>query len=196
MPQPEPKISAEDLATVRKVAAEVGAAGLRTHGEMRAAGADAEEIARALNENGWVRTQAAADDFAAFHEALEGTREPTFWLLVLRLLDLGHTIPEAVRAVRDHRETVLAALAHHNYRAAWQMVRRWWDADRHGEDFHKRLAEDYRDLGPSALSRNPALIELVQRRIEDAEKAERAADGPIAEEAARHAADLAAEGRV
>ena len=161
--------SEESLAALRRVQEEVGADGLHTLGTLLDAGVGAEEAARVLNDNEWIRKFATKDELHAFHDSLEGAAPvPEFHHLVLILVEeLGHTISEAVAEVRNNRAFVLRLLGHSRYRKTYQAVRRWLEYDKLSDAAKRQEYESYVRNGPDG-----ELAAMVLERIRSRESAE------------------------
>ena len=162
-------ISKESLATLRRVQEEVGPDGLHTLGTLLDAGVGAEEAARVLNDNEWIKKFATTDELKAFHASLDGAAAvPEFHHLVLILVEeLGHTIAEAVAEVRNNRAFVLRLLGHSRYRKTYQAVRRWLDYDKLSDARKKQEYESYVRNGPDG-----ELAAMILERIRARETAE------------------------
>ena len=161
--------SEESLAALRRVQEEVGADGLHTLGTLLDAGIGAEEAARVLNDNEWIKKFATKDELKAFHASLDGRAAvPEFHHLVLVLVEeLGHTISEAVAEVRNNRAFVLRLLGHSRYRKTYLAVRRWLDYDKLSDARKKQEYENYVRNGPDG-----DLAAMILERIRARETAE------------------------
>ena len=175
--------SEESLAALRRVQEEVGPDGLRTLGTLLDAGVSPDEAARVLNDNEWIKKFATKDELQAFHDSLAGRSAlPEFHHLVLVLvLDMGHTISEAVTEIRNNRAFVLRMLAHHSYRRTYRQVRQWLDHDKLSDKQRRSEYESYQRNGPEGELAALVLERIRARETEDAKAAMGARDAVLQE---------------
>ena len=191
MPRDEgaaPGVTAGEIGVLKKVAAELGPDGLRTFGVLLNAGVPASDAERILNLNQFADGFRTKDELQAFHDSLAAkTAAPEFHHLVLFLVEMGHTITEALTEVRDRRAFVLRLLSHNIYRRTFQQVRLWRDVDRLSAAEQKRERERYAKHGPDG-----ELAALINERItaRESREARAAMDARDAALKAKHSAPL------
>ena len=174
--------SEESLAALRRVQEEVGPDGLHTLGTLLDAGVSPDEAARVLNDNEWIRQFATKDELRAFHDSLDGRADPEFHHLLLLLVeDLGHTISEAVREVRNNRALVLRLLVHRVYRENYRAVRRWLDWDKLSAVDKKSEHDRYIRHGPEGAFAEQVLERIRARETAEAKQAMDARDAKLRE---------------